>query len=60
VQEAAMGTGQVSNNIASVNRATDKTGSAANKVLSSAEQLSSQAAALRGDVDRFLSHVRAA
>lgn len=60
VQEAAQGTGQVSGNIASVNQSADKTGSAANKVLHSAEQLSGQAAALRGDVDRFLANIRAA
>ncbi len=60
VQEAAQGTGQVSGNIASVNQAADKTGSAANKVLHSAEQLSGQAATLRSDVDRFLANIRAA
>ena len=60
VQEAAQGTGQVSGNIASVNQSADKTGSAANKVLHSAEQLSGQAATLRGDVDRFLANIRAA
>jgi methyl-accepting chemotaxis protein len=60
VHEAALGTGQVSRNIAAVNDAAEKTGSASNGVLSSAEQLSKQAATLRSDVDRFLSNVRAA
>jgi methyl-accepting chemotaxis protein len=60
VQEAALGTGQVSSNIASVNHAAEKTGSASNGVLASAEQLSRQAATLRGDVDRFLANIRAA
>jgi len=60
VQEAAQGTGQVSSNIAAVNQAADKTGSAASHVLSSAEQLSGQAATLRADVDRFLANIRAA
>jgi methyl-accepting chemotaxis protein len=60
VQEAAQGTGQVSSNISGVNQAADKTGSAAGKVLSSAEQLSGQAATLRADVDRFLANIRAA
>jgi methyl-accepting chemotaxis protein len=60
VQEAAQGTGQVSSNISGVNQAADKTGSAASKVLSSAEQLSGQAATLRADVDRFLANIRAA
>ena len=60
VQQAAQGTGQVSSDIAGVNQAADKTGSAANKVLFSAEQLSGQAATLRVDVDRFLASIRAA
>ena len=60
VQEAALGTGQVSSNIAAVNHAAEKTGSASNGVLASAEQLSQQAAALRTDVDRFLANIRAA
>jgi methyl-accepting chemotaxis protein len=60
VQEAALGTGQVSSNIAAVNHAAEKTGAASNGVLASAEQLSTQAAALRTDVDRFLANIRAA
>ncbi len=60
VQEAALGTGQVSSNIAAVNHAAEKTGNASNGVLASAEQLSSQAAKLRADVDRFLANIRAA
>ncbi len=60
VQEAAQGTGQVSSNISGVNQSADKTGTAANKVLFSAEQLSGQAAVLRADVDRFVANIRAA
>jgi len=60
VGEAAQGTSRVSGNIASVNQAAVKTGSAASRVLSSAEQLSGQASALRADVDRFLANIRAA
>jgi methyl-accepting chemotaxis protein len=60
VNEAAQGTGQVSTNISAVHSAADKTGTAAGKVLSAAEQLSGQAAALRTDVDRFLANIRAA
>jgi methyl-accepting chemotaxis protein len=60
VQEAALGTGQVSSNITAVNHAAEKTGSASNNVLASAEQLSKQAATLRADVDRFLANIRAA
>src|SRR5579872_1440411 len=60
VQEAALGTGQVSSNIAAVNHAAEKTGTASNGVLASAEQLSRQANTLRADVDRFLANIRAA
>jgi methyl-accepting chemotaxis protein len=60
VQEAAQGTGMVSSNIVGVNDAAGKTGVAAGRVLVSAEQLSSQAAMLRTDVDRFLANIRAA
>ncbi len=60
VQEAARGTGEVSNNILGVNEAASETGSAAGRVLLSAEKLNSHAANLREDVDRFLANVRAA
>ena len=60
VQEAAQGTGEVSSNIVGVNAAAGETGTAATQVLASAEQLSGQAATLRGDVDRFLANIRAA
>jgi methyl-accepting chemotaxis protein len=43
-----------------VQRAADDTGSAANQVLGAAEQLSSQSRDLAGQVNRFLSEVRAA
>jgi methyl-accepting chemotaxis protein len=60
VQQAAQGTGQVSQNIVGVNAAAGETGSAANQVQNSAEELSRQSAALRADVERFLSNIRAA
>jgi methyl-accepting chemotaxis protein len=60
VHQAAQGTGKVSSNILGVNQAVGKTGTAANQVLVSAEQLSSQAAQLRADLDRFLVNIRAA
>jgi phage-related tail protein len=47
-------------NITGVQRAADDTGSAANQVLGAAEQLSSQSRDLAGQVNRFLSEVRAA
>jgi len=60
VQEAARGTQEVNANISGVQRAADDTGSAANQVLGAAEQLSSQSKDLAGQVNRFLSEVRAA
>ncbi|MGV7217195.1 methyl-accepting chemotaxis protein [Bradyrhizobium sp. UFLA05-112] len=60
VQEAARGTQEVNSNITGVQRAADDTGAAANQVLGAAEQLSSQSRDLAGQVNRFLSEVRAA
>ncbi len=60
VQEAARGTQDVNSNISGVQKAADDTGSAANQVLGAAEQLSSQSKDLAGQVNRFLSEVRAA
>ena len=60
VQEAARGTQEVNSNITGVQKAADDTGSAANQVLGAAEQLSAQSKDLAGQVNRFLSEVRAA
>ena len=60
VQEAARGTQEVNSNITGVQKAADDTGSAASQVLGAAEQLSSQSKDLAGQVNRFLSEVRAA
>jgi methyl-accepting chemotaxis protein len=60
VQEAAQGTGAVSVNIAGVTRAAGETGTAANRVLVSAEDLNKQASLLRGKVDSFVANIRAA
>jgi methyl-accepting chemotaxis protein len=60
VQEAARGTQEVNANIGGVQRAADDTGSAAGRVLGAAEQLSTQSRDLAGQVNRFLSEVRAA
>ncbi|MGY4478882.1 methyl-accepting chemotaxis protein [Bradyrhizobium sp. USDA 3364] len=60
VQEAARGTQEVNSNISGVQRAADDTGAAANQVLGAAEQLSTQSKDLAGQVNRFLSDVRAA
>ncbi|MCA1451785.1 cache domain-containing protein [Bradyrhizobium sp. BRP22] len=60
VQEAAHGTSEVSGNIGGVTRAAGETGTAAGKVLASAEELNKQAAMLRSKVDGFLANIRAA
>jgi methyl-accepting chemotaxis protein len=60
VQEAARGTQEVTSNISGVQRAANDTGAAANQVLGAAEQLSLQSRDLAGQVNRFLSEVRAA
>src|SRR5216683_1794032 len=60
IQHAAGGTSEVSSNIVGVQKAADDTGSAATQVLGAAEQLSSQSRELAGQVNRFLSEVRAA
>jgi len=57
-QGAAVGTVQVSENIAGVSIAAGTTGTSANRVHSSADDLNNQAAKLRGDVDRFVASVR--
>jgi methyl-accepting chemotaxis protein len=60
VQQAASGTNDVSENIAGVSHAVDKSGATAIEVLGAADDLAAQAAALRLEVDRFLATVRAA
>jgi methyl-accepting chemotaxis protein len=60
VQDAARGTREVNSNISGVQQAAGKTGQAAQQVLSAAAQLSLQSRDLGGQVDRFLSEVRAA
>jgi methyl-accepting chemotaxis protein len=58
--EAARCTQEVNANISGVQRAADDTGAAASQVLGAAEQLSSQSKDPAGQVNRFLSEVRAA
>jgi methyl-accepting chemotaxis protein len=60
VQQAAVGTTQVSGHIAEVREAAGKTGSAAAEVLGSSEELAHQARRLRDEVDQFLASVREA
>ncbi len=60
VQQAAVGSGQVANNIADVNRGAGDTGSASSQVLSSAQLLSDENKRLKAEVVKFLATVRAA
>ncbi|HYC02107.1 MAG TPA: CHASE3 domain-containing protein [Azospirillaceae bacterium] len=60
VQQAAVGTQEVSSNVASVTQAASETGAAAGQVLSAAAELSRQAGALKGEVETFLTGIRAA
>lgn len=60
VHQAAIGTNEVSSNIGGVSQAAAETGSAATQVLGAASELSKQSEALRGQVDQFLSTIRAA
>jgi methyl-accepting chemotaxis protein len=60
VQEAANGTQEVTENISGVSQGAQQTGTASEQMLSAVKHLSSQADALRGKVDSFLSEVRSA
>lgn len=60
VQQAALGTMQVSNNITDVQRGAVETGSASSQVLSAAQSLSGESNRLKLEVGKFLSTVRAA
>ena len=60
VQQAALGTAQVADNIAEVSRGASETGSACNQVFSSAQALADEGSRLKLEVDNFLGSVRAA
>jgi len=60
VNEAARGTDDVNKNIVEVQFGATETGSAAEQVLSAARELAEQSNAMRSEVDRFLTQVRAA
>jgi methyl-accepting chemotaxis protein len=60
VQQTAQAAQEVTTNIASVSEAANETGAAGNQVLSAAGELSRQAEELKGQVDVFVSGVRAA
>ena len=60
VQQAAGGTRDVATNIVGVSEAAAETGRVSSTVLQASRELSRQADTLRGEVDRFLTTVRAA
>jgi methyl-accepting chemotaxis protein len=60
VAQAAIGTGEVTNNITGVAKASEETGAAAAQVLGAASELSRQSEHLGAEVSRFLETVRAA
>ncbi len=59
VNQAAVGSQQVNNNIASVSEASQEVGAASGQVMSAAGELSRQAEMLKGEVDKFVTQVRA-
>jgi methyl-accepting chemotaxis protein len=60
IQQAAQGTTLVASNITDVNRGANETGSASAQVLTSAQSLSNESRRLKGEVEKFLTTVRAA
>jgi methyl-accepting chemotaxis protein len=60
VQQAAQGTQEVSSNIVSVTEASQHTGAAATQLLASSGDLSKQAEVMRGEVEKFVSAIKAA
>ena len=60
IQEAATGTQEVSTHIAGVSEVAGESGKAADLVLAATSRLTSQSDALRSEVDRFLTQIRAA
>ena len=60
VQQAALGTGEISSNVVGVQQAAGDTGAAAHQVLQASSELSKQSETMRGEVEHFLSNIRAA
>ena len=59
-QQAALGTGEISSNVAGVQQAAGDTGAAAHQVLQASGELSRQSETMRGQVESFLSNIKAA
>jgi methyl-accepting chemotaxis protein len=60
VQQAALGTGEISSNVTGVQQAAGDTGAAAHQVLEASNELSKQSEMMRGQVESFLSNIKAA
>ena len=60
VQQAALGTGEISANVVGVQQAAGDTGAAAHQVLQASSELSRQSETMRGEVETFLSNIKAA
>jgi methyl-accepting chemotaxis protein len=60
VQQAALGTGEIAANVTGVQQAAGDTGAAAHQVLQASDELSKHSEAMRGQVEAFLSNIKAA
>jgi methyl-accepting chemotaxis protein len=60
VQQAALGTSEITSNVSGVQQAAGDTGAAAHQVLEASSELSRQSEAMRGQVESFLSNIKAA
>jgi methyl-accepting chemotaxis protein len=60
VQQAALGTGEIASNVTGVQQAAGDTGAAAHQVLQASSELSRQSETMRGQVEAFLSNIKAA
>ncbi|MCF2522309.1 methyl-accepting chemotaxis protein [Bradyrhizobium sp. G127] len=60
VQQAAVGTGEISANVSGVQQAAGDTGAAAHQVLQASSELSRQSETMRGQVEIFLTSIKAA
>jgi methyl-accepting chemotaxis protein len=60
VQQAALGTSEITSNVTGVQQAAGDTGAAAHQVLEASSELSRQSETMRGQVETFLSNIKAA
>ncbi len=60
VQQAALGTSEITSNVTGVQQAAGDTGAAAHQVLEASSELSRQSETMRGQVESFLSNIKAA